>query len=53
MVLVREYGIWYVGMLCCKWKKELMLMRRMNHGGVPGCWNWKPGRLICGKLGIR
>lgn len=34
-------------------EKELMLMRRMNHGGVPGCWNWKPGRLICGKLGIR
>lgn len=47
------YGIWYVGMLCCKWKKELMLMRWMNPGGVPGCWNWKPGRLICGKLGIR
>lgn len=20
---------------------------------VPGCWNWKLGQLICGKLGIR
>ena len=21
-------------------------MRRMNLGGVPGCWNWKLGQLI-------